>query len=64
MGAITLSPTPPKGPGLGYWQDTDQQLKQLVANLTDMASNFTTGNTVAEVQTLVTAAIAALSDVI
>lgn len=60
MGAITAAPTPPKTRmGKGFWVDFDFTLKTVVAALADDSSNGTTANTIAELQTYVTAVIAA-----
>jgi hypothetical protein len=61
MGAITAAPTPPKTRmGIGFWKDFDETLKTVVASFTDDTSNGTTANTIAELQTYVTAVLAAL----
>lgn len=61
MAAITAAPTPPKTKmGKGFWVDADAMLKEIVAALSDDTSNGTTANTIAELQTYVTAVIAVL----
>ena len=62
MAAITAAPTPPKTRmGKGFWVDVDWMLKEVVSSLGDDTSNGTTANTIAELQTYVTAVIAALT---
>lgn len=64
MGAITLAPTPPKTDlGLGFWQGFSDTLATVASCLAE-TSNFTTANTVAELQTGITAVIAAISGVL
>lgn len=61
MAAITAAPTPPKTRlGKGFYVDLDWMLKEMVSALGDDTSNGTTANTIAELQTYITAVIAVL----
>jgi len=65
MAAITLAPTPAKsGLGLGWWVDLQDKMATLAGVFTDSTSNGTTANTIAELNTFITAVIAANSDVV
>lgn len=61
MAAITIAPTPPKSDeGIGFYVDFQAVLATVVAGFTDNTSNGTTSNTIAELQTYITAVIATL----